>query len=54
MMTSKERISNILRHKPVDRIGIFEHFWSDTAKGWAEQGWVKEDVDFKIGMVCTS
>ncbi len=47
MMTSKERISNILRHKPVDRIGIFEHFWSDTAKGWAEKGWVQEDVDFQ-------
>ena len=26
-MTDKERISNILKHKPVDRIGLYEHFF---------------------------
>jgi uroporphyrinogen decarboxylase len=33
-MTGKERITRILKHQPVDRIGVFEHFWSDTYKAW--------------------
>jgi len=37
-MTGIERIGNILKHQPVDRIGAFEHFWVDTAAKWAEQG----------------
>jgi uroporphyrinogen decarboxylase len=37
-LTGFERITNILQHKPVDRIGLFEHFWSDTQKVWTEQG----------------
>ncbi len=41
-MTGKERIGNILKHKPVDRIGLFEHFWDDTRKEYVEKGWVKE------------
>ena len=40
-MTGKERIGNILKRKPVDRIGIFEHYWSDTQRIWEEKGWVK-------------
>ena len=44
-MTSIERISNILRRKPVDRIGLFEHFWGDTQKKWTEQGHIKESED---------
>ena len=44
-MTGKERISNILKRKPVDRIGLFEHFWGDTQKVWAEQGHIKEKED---------
>ena len=42
-MTGVERIGNILQHKPVDRIGLYEHFWSDTQKVWAEQGHIRED-----------
>lgn len=42
-LTSHERISNILKRKPVDRIGIFEHFWSDTQRVWTENGWIKPD-----------
>jgi uroporphyrinogen decarboxylase len=38
MLTSKERFQRILRHKPVDRIGLFEVFWKETAEAWAEQG----------------
>ena len=40
-LTSQERITNILQHKPVDRIGLFEHFWSDTQKVWTEQGHIQ-------------
>ncbi|MCL1796541.1 MAG: hypothetical protein FWG37_06585 [Clostridia bacterium] len=37
-MTGKQRTTNILRRLPVDRIGLFEHFWNDTHKAWCEQG----------------
>jgi len=42
-MNGYERISNILKHKPVDRIGIFEHFWPDTHKSWSLQGHIGEN-----------
>ena len=42
-MTGVERISNILARKPVDRIGVFEHFWPDTHKAYVEQGHLKAD-----------
>ncbi len=38
MLTSKERFQRILRHQPVDRIGLFEVFWQETARKWAAQG----------------
>ena len=41
-MTGKERIAKILKHEPVDRIGIFEHLWGDTAKRWISEGHLKE------------
>ena len=37
-MLSIERIHNILRRKPVDRIGLYEHFWGDTHKKWTAEG----------------
>ena len=40
-LTSHERITNILKRKPVDRIGVFEHFWSDTQRIWTEKGWIQ-------------
>ena len=45
-MTGIERIGNILRRRPVDRIGLFEHFWSDTHKVWTEQGHIAEGESF--------
>jgi uroporphyrinogen decarboxylase len=42
-MTSVERIGNILRRKPVDRIGVFEHFWGDTHKKWSSEGHIRPD-----------
>ena len=40
-LTGIERIGNISQRKPVDRIGLFEHFWSDTQTVWAEQGHIQ-------------
>ena len=45
-MTGIERISNIMQHKPVDRIGLFEHFWSDTHRAWTEQGHIQKEESF--------
>jgi uroporphyrinogen decarboxylase len=42
-MTGKERITRILAHQPVDRIGLFEHFWDDTQKAWSAQGHLRAD-----------
>ena len=42
-LTSRERISRILKREPVDRIGVFEHFWGDTRKAWIEAGDIRED-----------
>jgi uroporphyrinogen decarboxylase len=38
MLTSKERIQRILRRQPVDRIGLFEVFWKETAQRWSGEG----------------
>lgn len=38
MLTSKERIARILQHRPVDRIGLFEVFWKETAEKWSTEG----------------
>ena len=37
-LTSQERFGLILRHQPVDRIGLFEVFWQETAQKWSAQG----------------
>lgn len=44
-MTGRERIANILDRKPVDRIGLYEHFWGDTLKKWREEGHIQEGED---------
>lgn len=45
-MTGLERMTNILKRQPVDRIGLYEHFWSDTHKKWTQEGFIKEDESF--------
>ena len=40
-LTSTERIYNILKREPVDRIGVFEHFWEDTRANWEQMGYLK-------------
>ena len=42
LMTSRERIGRILRRHPVDRIGLFEHFWGDTVRQWTNEGHIRE------------
>jgi len=53
-ITGKERISRILKREPVDRIGLYEHFWGDTRKSWAKAGHIKEaeslDIHFNFDM----
>ncbi|MGI5960245.1 MAG: uroporphyrinogen decarboxylase family protein [Massiliimalia sp.] len=45
-MTGKERMQNILQHKPVDRIGLYEHFWNDTYHEWQSKGHLHgEDIN---------
>ncbi len=40
-MTGKERITRILNNQPVDRIGVYEHIWSDAFIRWFNEGHIK-------------
>lgn len=31
-------MQQLLAHEPVDRIGLYEHFWNDTYQAWQQQG----------------
>ena len=44
-LTSIDRITNVLQRRPVDRIGLFEHFWGDTQRAWAEAGHIRPGED---------
>jgi len=37
-LTSKERFDRILKHQPVDRVGLFEVFWKETVQRWSAEG----------------
>ena len=37
-LTSRERLSRILKHQPVDRVGLFEVFWRETVGRWHAEG----------------
>ena len=45
-LTGKERTERLLKRQPVDRIGLYEHFWGDTYKAWSSQGHIKEGEGF--------
>ena len=36
---------DFLKRQPVDRIGVFEHFWGDTRKQWVADGHIRENED---------
>jgi uroporphyrinogen decarboxylase len=44
-------MNNILKRKPVDRIGVYEHFWGDTQKKWTDEGHIcqGENLDDHFG-----
>jgi uroporphyrinogen decarboxylase len=42
-LTGKERMARILDRKPVDRIAVYEAFWTETKVAWIEQGHLKSD-----------
>lgn len=44
-LTSRERIARILQHKPVDRIGCYEHFWAQTVRRWTSEGHLRPGED---------
>jgi len=50
-MTGRERISRILKHQPVDRVGVYEQFWNDTYKKWTAEGKIgsPEDLPERFG-----
>ena len=50
MMTGKERISRILKRQPVDRMGLFEHFWNDTCKCWQAQGRIQRNFGDRLSL----
>jgi uroporphyrinogen decarboxylase len=37
-LTSKERFDRILKHQSVDRVGLFEVYWRETAQRWTSEG----------------
>ena len=41
-MTSIERIGNILRRQPVDRVGLGESYWGETLHRWRQDGYIEE------------
>lgn len=48
-MTGKERMTRILKHEPVDRIGIYEHFWGDTYREWTQNQGCPGDFSKEFG-----
>lgn len=44
-MTGIERIGRIMKRRPVDRIGVYEHVWDETIKRWTDEGHLKEGED---------
>jgi uroporphyrinogen decarboxylase len=48
-LTGIERIARILKRQPVDRIGLYEHFWSDTHKAWG----IETDIEERLGFDMT-
>lgn len=42
VLSSRERIARQLKHQPVDRIGVYESFWSETVRKWTAEGKLKD------------
>ena len=46
-LTGYERTCRMLKREPADRIGVYEHFWSDTYKHYATQGHIKPGESYE-------
>jgi uroporphyrinogen decarboxylase len=44
-MTARERVTNLLERKPVDRVSFCESLWGETVKRWQLEGHLKEGED---------
>lgn len=44
-LTGIERMQNVLKHKELDRIPFYEHFWGDTQREWAAAGTIAADAE---------
>jgi uroporphyrinogen decarboxylase len=44
-MSNRERVHNVLHHKPVDRIPTQVSPWGETVKKWVEEGHIKHGWD---------
>lgn len=43
-MSSRERVSALLRRQQADRMGIFEHYWPETIRDyWVNQGYPQDE-----------
>ena len=43
-MTSKERVTTLLKREIPDRMGLYEHFWPETLRDfWPGQGYTKDE-----------
>ena len=47
-LTGRERSELLFSHKKPDRIGLYEHFWSDTYKSWREKGKIADGTDLTL------
>ena len=58
-LTGKERITAIINHQAVDRIGLYEAFWTETLDRWRNEGHLNKNemaddhFNFDIG-ICDS
>ena len=47
-MTARERVGNLLQHKPVDRASFMESLWPETVARWTDEGHLKKNEDLAI------
>jgi uroporphyrinogen decarboxylase len=48
-MTSRELVSNLLRGKPAERVGLVDSPWGDTIAAWIQQGYPMRRVYKEVG-----
>ncbi|MGI6746385.1 MAG: hypothetical protein ACOX45_09730 [Acutalibacteraceae bacterium] len=42
-MNGKERMTKMLKHEAIDRIPVYERFWSDTLTSWQGKGHIDSE-----------